>query len=104
MRNIACFIVVLALTGLMTPAAYAFEPDRDWAPSDPCGSIDPDRACYLPLGTKDCPPRTSYSSCVSRCDCQFEKNLKNCGTSPTCKSLATSEKNACYGACLADFS
>ena len=104
MKSLLRSSFVLALLVIAAPAAFAFEPDRDYAPSDPCGSIDPDRACYPILGTNDCPPRTSYSSCMSRCDCQFEKNMKNCGTSPSCKSLATSERNACYGACLSDFS
>jgi hypothetical protein len=70
-RNIL-YLVVLALAGVAAPDVYAFEPDRDWAPSDPCGSIDPDRACYLPLGTRDCPQNTSKSNCLARCDCQYE--------------------------------
>ena len=98
------FLLLVAVVFLMAPAAFAFEPDRDLAPSDPCGSIDPDRPCYLTSGTRDCPAATSLASCNARCNCEFENNKKRCKSSPTCINLAASERDACYGHCTADWS
>jgi hypothetical protein len=82
------------------PTADRFVQDL---PPEPCGSIDPNRPCYMGSTTDPCIKATSYTSCTKRCECQFTQNKKKCKASPVCIDLATSEKNACTGACLTDW-
>lgn len=51
-----------------------------------------------------CVKSTTYDTCIKHCDCGFANNKKTCNSSATCVDLATSEKNACYGGCITDFS
>ena len=107
--RMSMLVTVGALVLFLSPSAHA----ELWgggqayyadSPSSICGPIDPYSPCYYPLsGSGDCPARTSYDSCMKRCDCQFNKNKEQCKQSVTCINLALSERNACYGACLSDF-
>jgi hypothetical protein len=42
------------------------------------------------------------SQCKKACYDEYQWNLKNCGSSVSCKELARDEYDACYGNCLAD--
>jgi hypothetical protein len=75
---------------------------QDW-PASPCGEIDPDRPCYMGGLTDPCIKATSYSTCKSRCECQFTANKKKCKTSAPCIDLAKAENEACLGNCVVDF-
>lgn len=105
MKSIIRFILAFTLIIVVTPSAFATpEQERDWAPSDPCGSIDPDRACYMNTAPGACPENTSYSNCMARCDCEWEKNVERCDGGKACLDLAATEKRACYGNCVTDWS
>ena len=107
MKTVVRIALVIAVGFVVTPSVFAgpmYEYYQD-IPSPICGPVDPWSACYYPLGggSGDCPARTSYDSCMKRCECIFNKNKEKCKQSATCISLAISERNACYGACLSDF-
>ena len=69
-----------------------------------CGTIDPYKPCYSGGSTEEiCVKATSYTSCKSKCDCEFRKNKKKCNGGVSCIQLATTERDACYGNCLVDF-
>ena len=110
MLKVAMFVTLAALALFLTPSAeaqtlsgggQAYYAD---IPPQTCGPIDPYSPCYYPLGGySDCPARTSYDSCMRRCDCYFKKNKEKCKQSGPCLDLAAAEKNACEGACVSDF-
>lgn len=53
-----------------------------------------------------CGTVNSLNSCLSACDCQYQKNLKNkCGSTPSlaCRQLYMSEREACQGNCITDW-
>lgn len=53
--------------------------------------------------TKTCPENRDYTSCLTRCECQYVNNKNKCKSDPACQSLALSEKNACIGNCNIDW-
>lgn len=55
-------------------------------------------------GGEVCPAVNSYDSCVERCECEYSKNRKKCGRNLWCLDVATSERNACLGNCITDWS
>ncbi len=69
---------------------------------DPCGTIDPNRPCYM-TGKDPCVKATNYTTCISRCQCQYTENKKKCKMSLACLDIAASEKDACDGSCLTDY-
>ncbi|HEX7151638.1 MAG TPA: hypothetical protein VF618_09140 [Thermoanaerobaculia bacterium] len=51
-----------------------------------------------------CPTQASNCrECLSNCECQFEKNKKQCNNNITCIQTATLEFNACKGGCVSDY-
>jgi hypothetical protein len=70
-----------------------------------CGPIDPSRPCYNSGGstTEVCVKATSYTTCKSKCECEYRNNKKKCKASAPCIDLATAERNACLGNCLVDW-
>ncbi|HEY0157440.1 MAG TPA: hypothetical protein VGF28_09165 [Thermoanaerobaculia bacterium] len=103
MKHLLRLSLVVAFLVITAPAAFAYEPDRDWAPSDPCGSIDADRACWLTLGVGSCPENTSKTKCLARCDCFYENNKKKCGSNAYCQQTALAELKACRTNCGIDW-
>lgn len=107
--------LVLSLT-LSLSAAAAESPVEKTAPGDAsaeycdaseCGALpaegtSPTAGGDTPNG--ECIRSTNYETCIARCDCQYTKNKKDCGRSAWCIDIATSERNACYGNCIADWS
>lgn len=77
-------------------------------PRDPCGPVDANTPCYASSsGGGKCPENTSYENCRKRCDCMYASNIKKCqdnGGGLVCYEVATSERNACYGNCITDWS
>lgn len=97
-------IVVLLLSVLaITPSAFAgLQQQRDVIPPDPCGDVS--TPCYVGGGATSCiGVVNSYDSCTANCQCKYTENVDKCKSSPTCVDLATSEKNACLGGCVADW-
>lgn len=68
-----------------------------------CGSLptDPDQTASSQKGERI--TARDYDTCIQRCDCQYAKNKKKCGTSGWCLDLAASERHACYGNCITDY-
>lgn len=106
MKHLLRFAAVLAFLYIVTPAAFAnLQQVRADIPSPVCGPVDPDRGCFYSSGGETtCVARKNLDSCLSRCECQYKNNKEKCKSSPTCINLATSENNACIGACYSDFS
>lgn len=97
------FAVALSLT--FSPRAFAsLQPYNNDIPTDPCGTIDPDRPCYAAAAGATCQKGQGYDACKTYCTCVYNQNLKKCGTNLTCKDVATSERNACLGNCITDWS
>jgi len=108
-RSVLRLTLALTLFCVITPAASAgtrFVPEYDDAPDSICGPIDPNVPCYLPLGSGDCPPNTSYNNCLARCECQKKAAYKKCEENNgglSCKSAADMNERACKGECLSDW-
>jgi hypothetical protein len=82
-------------------------PTTSFCEADDCGSLPPtngETGTTSGGGETKCLVATSYDTCVTKCTCEFNKALKKCGTyGYWCKSVATSDKNACLGLCLTDW-
>ncbi|HEX9983504.1 MAG TPA: hypothetical protein VGF69_09580 [Thermoanaerobaculia bacterium] len=53
---------------------------------------------------QECPKTAgSCTECRTNCECQFEKNKKQCNNGRECIQLATLENEACMGGCLTDY-
>jgi len=106
--RLALAVVVLYGVAPGASAGTRFNPLYDDVPQDICGPIDPNTPCYYPVGTGDCPANTSYDSCMKRCTCQYNQNIKKCETDNTgspalaCRQKAQAELDACQGGCLSD--
>jgi hypothetical protein len=85
-------------------ASAELTPYYNTTPTDQCGAIDPNMACYIGVVNTSCPTVNSYDTCIKSCDCKYKKALEKCGSSVECKNVQTSERNACYGNCITDWS
>lgn len=53
---------------------------------------------------KGCQKPTTYDNCLTYCECGYQTNLKKQGCGRACADVATSERDACLGMCITDFS
>jgi hypothetical protein len=93
-----------AAKGIGEPSESLTDTTGGGGNTEHCGPIDPGTPCYSSGGSTTCPANTSYAKCNERCECQYQKNLKACKASGPCRDLAVSEKDACLGGCIADWS
>lgn len=98
MKSIRLIVLVLSAF-LATSSAYAsLQQQRDTAPPDPCGPVE--SPCYVGgSGTACSTPVYSYETCLDRCNCKYQANVKACDGNQSCLDSAASEKNACFDAC-----
>jgi hypothetical protein len=103
MRVETPFRAILAAGGVGTMVPISnFNQDPGGGGTEDCGPIDPDHPCYA--GSKDdCVKAKSYSTCLSRCKCQYDKNKKKCDNKLACLQIAIAEKEACDGNCITDW-
>ena len=106
------FIVAVAFFAL--PAQAQFDSGTDsklsvesldyYAGCD--SSMSADQCFGSPMVTQDCSKIVvnSYDSCRSKCKCTYNDNYKKCNGGLACIDVATSERNACYGVCITDWS
>src|SRR5438045_5028907 len=100
------FLFVAVLVSAFALPTFATD-NYDSAPqiTDSCGAVDPNTPCYaFTTGSTKCPDAVDYSTCVKRCDCQYEANKKKCDSSPYCMDVAASEHNVWLGGCITDWS
>lgn len=99
---VVMFAVVVSMSAVNAHATLS--PYQNDVPTDPCGAIDPDVACYAVTSSTTCKKGTGYDACNAYCICMYNANVKKCGSNVSCKDLALTEKNACLGNCIADWS
>lgn len=104
LKHFGMFIFAIAVSLTFAGNAHALDYFTDNPPTDPCGEIDPNRACYAVTDPTACKQGVGYDACKTYCVCVYNANVKKCGTGITCKQIALAEKNACLSNCVADWS
>ena len=104
LKNIGTVMLVVCSLMFAVNAQATVAPVQNDVPTDPCGAISPDVACYVDASATTCRKGTGYDACNTYCVCVYNANIKKCGANVQCKDVALTEKNACLGNCIADWS
>jgi hypothetical protein len=102
MKHLGMMMFAVVVSLMFAGNAFAIDWYNNDVPTDPCGAINPDRACYAVSGS-GCTKGQGYDACNRYCVCVYNENLKKCGTRLSCKDIAAEEKNACLANCVADW-
>lgn len=104
------FLIVLSLLSL---SAFADKPIAIGAPApsgfcqaSECGSLptdDPGSPTTSTPEMETCYAAKDYTTCIENCDCTYRNNKKKCGSRAYCLQVASLERSACKGNCLADW-
>lgn len=107
MRKALVIAGLLFAAMILAPEAFAKPPIQHPDPvTDSCWgtSVSADKPCYTSTGGyPGCTQPTDYTTCTKYCECGYKKNLEKCDGGKACTDIATSEKNACLGNCIADY-
>ena len=106
------FLFLIALS-LFSFSAFADKPiaagpasPSSFCEADDCGSLPTEDTDGTPTSdptVETCYPATSYLTCIANCDCTYRNNKKKCGSRAYCLQVASLERSACKGNCIADW-
>jgi hypothetical protein len=112
------FLAVLTLLSFSvfaddtTRATLGGDPTTSWCDAASCGDLPPapGEPGAPPIGSgggsqpEQCIQPSDFNTCIESCYCAWRNNKKKCNNRASCLSIATSERNACFGNCIADWS
>jgi hypothetical protein len=84
----------------------------EWCDASSCGDLPPapGEPGAPPIGSgggtapEVCIQPSDFNTCIESCYCAWRNNKKKCNNGRVCLSMALSERNACFGNCIADWS
>jgi hypothetical protein len=113
-------LLLVSLFAVLSLSAYAGDKDQaagvigsgatpSFCDAATCGDLppaagEPGRGTGGTGGAEQCYAAQDFNTCIENCYCTWRNNKKKCNSSPWCLSLALSERNACFGACISDWS